>query len=122
MQVSGKSALIANPIQALQEFYVNEATEENVVDKPALTRLVKQQKNTFPKYIEQVFSKLDIIFIVVDINEAFNTNDIKGTTTSNKENIEKDYKILPDQIKEFIRKDNELHNLMGLLGYEYKEL
>jgi len=57
-----------------------------------------------------------------DINETFNTNNIKGTTTSNKENIEKDYKILPEQIKVIIRKDNELHNLMGLLGYEYKEL
>jgi hypothetical protein len=53
MQLSGKSALIANPIQALQEFYVNEATDENEFNTVALARLVKQQKNSFPKYIEQ---------------------------------------------------------------------
>jgi hypothetical protein len=57
-----------------------------------------------------------------NINETFNSDNIRGTTSSNTKNIEKDYKILPNKIKELIRKDNELHNLIGKLGYDYKEL
>ena len=57
-----------------------------------------------------------------NIDETFDNNDIKGTKSSNVEGIDRDYTILPDKIKEYIRQDNELHYLIGALGYEYKEL
>ena len=32
------------------------------------------------------------------------------------------YANIPEEIKDLIRKDNELHYLIGALGYEYKEI
>ena len=57
-----------------------------------------------------------------NISEMFGIENIHGTSSSNTKGIEKDYSIIPENIKELIRKDNELHNLIGSLGYEYKEL
>ena len=52
-------------------------------------------------------------------------NKVKGTKSSfNDENYLNRFEvdIIPKEIKELIRKDNELHYLIGALGYEYKKI
>ena len=77
------------------------------------------------KYEEWILDKNkreEFINFNFGISESFDSKNIHGTTTSNVNNIEKDYTIIPDDIKELVYKDNELHYLIGSLGYEYKEL
>jgi hypothetical protein len=76
---------------------------------------------------------------VFGIKEIYNENDAKGFFSSyhkkNDDNLQtnvkfdkKDYlnrfnpNLIPEETKELIRKDNELHYLIGTLGYEYKEI
>ena len=58
--------------------------------------------------------------------DYFGTKDIHGTSSSFgdiKNVMERDGLIeIPEETKDLIRKDNELHYLMGALGYEYKEI
>jgi len=66
------------------------------------------------------------------IQENFNTIDlfgienINGTSSSfgESKNYNKrfDPDLIPEEIKEIVRKDNELHYLIGRLGYEFKEI
>lgn len=56
------------------------------------------------------------------IHEMFDSSNIIGTKTSNIKSEIKDYSIIPEEIKELIRKDNELHYLIGAMGYDYKKI
>ena len=63
---------------------------------------------------------------VTGLNEIYDNQGIIGTTSSfgdikNVANRDKEMNI-PEEIKDLIRKDNELHYLIGALGYEYKEI
>jgi hypothetical protein len=54
--------------------------------------------------------------------EYHGNENIIGTTTSNVKKENKEISNLPEETKDLIRKDNELHYLIGALGYEYKEI
>ena len=62
---------------------------------------------------------------VFGVDEFFD-NKVLGTHSSfgDIENVNKRHKQIeiPNDIKELIKKDNELHYLMGKLGYEYLEI
>jgi len=52
-------------------------------------------------------------------------NKVKGTPSSFGDNkvIDRFSQIqISEETKDLIRKDNELHHLIGTLGYEYKEI
>ena len=60
------------------------------------------------------------------LRDIYGISDIKGTRSSfgtfdGVTNRDKEVEI-PDDVKELIWKDNELHYLIGALGYEYKEI
>jgi hypothetical protein len=66
---------------------------------------------------------------VFGIKERVKKENANGTNSSyDGESTLKDYlnrfdpTIIPEETKELIRKDNELHYLIGALGYEYKDL
>lgn len=63
------------------------------------------------------------------IKERVKKESANGTNSSyDSTNTTHDYlnrfdpNIIPEEIKELIRKDNELHYLIGALGYEYKKI
>jgi hypothetical protein len=61
---------------------------------------------------------------VTGLNEFFGTKNIIGTHSSFgdvKGVLNREYDI-PENVKEVIRKDTELHYLIGRLGYEYREI
>lgn len=57
-----------------------------------------------------------------NITECYDNKNIIGTNTSFVNKEKKDLSVLPEETKDLIRKDNELHYLIGALGYEYKEI
>lgn len=63
---------------------------------------------------------------VIGLNEIKGIDNIVGTNSSfgeTKNVLERDKMIeIPEEIKDLIRQDNELHYLIGALGYEYKEI
>ncbi len=52
--------------------------------------------------------------------ELGDLSNITGTATSNPHKVEKNFSLLPQDIKELIREDIELHNLIEELGYKNK--
>ncbi len=60
------------------------------------------------------------------VKDKYGLNGIRGSQSSFKENgdLNKRFEIvdIPEKTKDLIRKDNELHYLIGALGYEYKEI
>jgi hypothetical protein len=66
-----------------------------------------------------------ILFDYFKINERYSPNNITGRKSSfNDNDYNKRYENvdLPEKTKDLIRKDNELHYLIGALGYQYKEV
>jgi hypothetical protein len=63
---------------------------------------------------------------VFNVYDRVGIDNINGTTSSFGEhkNVMNRFNMveLPEEIKDLIRKDNELHYLIGALGYEYKEI
>jgi len=76
----------------------------------------------FDDWVNNPYRRDEFLKYNFNINETFGVDNIRGTSSSNTKGIKKDYTILPENIKELIHRDNELHNLIGALGYEYKEL
>jgi hypothetical protein len=64
----------------------------------------------------------DFLFNNFNIEERYKNNDIIGTVTSCKKEDIRDLSIIPDDVKKLIRGDNELHYLIGALGYTYREI
>lgn len=61
---------------------------------------------------------------IINHGELFDNN-VKGTVSSfGDENVINRYSQIqiPEYTKQLIKKDSELHYLMGVLGYEYKEI
>lgn len=60
------------------------------------------------------------------LKDIFGINSVEGTVSSFGETKHVknrfDSDLLSDETKQLIRKDNELHYLIGKLGYEYKEI
>lgn len=60
------------------------------------------------------------------LKDHFGTKGIEGTPSSfgdRKDVLKRDGLIgIPEETKDLIRKDNELHYLIGALGYKYKEI
>jgi len=61
-----------------------------------------------------------------NLKDIHDIKTIRGTTSSfgSNENVKNrfDSSIIPESTKKLIREDNELHYLIGALGYEYKEI
>ena len=56
--LGGKNALINNPVDAIQQFYLGECKTGNTVDTRKLAELVREGvtdgTNAFPKFVEQL--------------------------------------------------------------------
>lgn len=61
-----------------------------------------------------------------NVKERFDNTQVSGTHSSfgdSKNYLNRfDANLIPEHIKEIIRKDNELHYLIGKMGYDYKEI
>ena len=61
-----------------------------------------------------------------NVKERYDNTQVSGTHSSfgdSKNYLKRfDHTLVPDHIKDLIRKDNELHYLIGKMGYEYKEI
>ena len=64
----------------------------------------------------------DFLLNNFNTTESYGVEKISGTPSSYINKEKKDLNVLPEKIKNLIRKDNELHYLIGALGYEYKEI
>jgi len=51
--LGGKNALLNDPIEAIQQFYIGESQEGANFDARKLAQLVREKANVFPKFIEQ---------------------------------------------------------------------
>ena len=103
---------------------------ENYVNmwKQYAYEILKSPKQSI-KYEDLVLntSKCDeFLFDNFGVHQRYSVNDVKGRNSSfgdNKNYLNRfDINLLPQKTKDLIRKDNELHYLIGALGYEYKEI
>jgi hypothetical protein len=79
----------------------------------------------FEDWLNNTEKRKQILFDYFKINERYTPKDISGRKSSfNDSDVNNRFKKieLPEKTKELIRKDNELHYLIGALGYEYKEI
>jgi len=88
-----------------------------------------EKKSSFLKFEDWLKNKEvrdKFLFDNFGLKDMYGTKEIKGTQSSfgSIENVTKraDSVEIPDETKELIRKDSELHYLMGALGYEYKSI
>jgi hypothetical protein len=81
----------------------------------------------FEDWISSPEKRKQFLFNITGLDEVYTNDNIIGTHSSFKDsskdlNNRINQVNLPESTKELIRKDNELHYLMGALGYEYKEI
>lgn len=87
-----------------------------------------EQKVIFITYEDWLTKKEKRLELLSNFNvrERYDNTQISGTHSSfgeSKNYLKRfDANLVPDHIKEIIRKDNELHYLIGKMGYEYKEI
>jgi hypothetical protein len=78
----------------------------------------------FEDWLNNKESRNDFIVKLINHGEIFD-NKVKGTHSSFGDNqvIDRISKVIvPEETKELIRKDSELHYLIGKLGYDYKNI
>lgn len=80
----------------------------------------------FEDWISDPKIRAEFLYENFQVKDMYGTGEILGTNSSfdNKEHVEnrRDQVKIPDSILELIRKDGELHYLMGALGYPYKNI
>lgn len=104
--------------------------KQNFIDTwKDMARAIVDEKITHIKYEDWLEnSEIRKKFLLDNFNtlEIYDFDNVKGTSSSFGES--KNYKnrfdpeLISDEIKDLIRKDNELHYLIGALGYEYKKI
>jgi hypothetical protein len=79
----------------------------------------------FEDWLDSQSVRDDFMKKIINNGEIYD-NKVKGTHSSFNENIGLNSRInmveIPDETKELIRKDSELHYLIGKLGYDYKNI
>lgn len=123
----------------IRNFYNCLASRYNSKTKPRIDNIfidiwknnakhvLENPKNSlkFEDWLSNTEKRKQILFDYFKITERYTPNDISGRKSSfetNDYNNRFDSTIIPDNIKQLIRKDTELHYLIGALGYEYKEI
>jgi len=84
-----------------------------------------KQSLKYEDWLNNPQKRKEILFDFFSINERYSPEMISGRSSSfEKSNYNNriDEVNLPQEIKDLIRNDNELHYLMGTLGYQYKEI
>lgn len=80
----------------------------------------------FEDWLENKDVRERFLFETFGLKDIFGVDEVDGTVSSfgDNKNVRERFNpdLIPDEIKELIRKDNELHFLIGKLGYEYKEI
>ena len=80
----------------------------------------------FEDWLDDKSKRNEFIFKVTGNYEIYGNKNIIGTKSSftNDKSFNERHKqvSIPEETKELIRKDSELHYLIGALGYEYKEI
>jgi hypothetical protein len=94
-----------------------------------IAREIVENKYHFLKYEDWLISKEkrnDFLLKTFNVNETIGIENMNGTSSSFGEhkNVLNRFDMvdLPEDVKEIIRKDNELHYLIGALGYKYREI
>lgn len=95
----------------------------------SIAKEVISKKCHFLKYEDWLTNeekRNEFLLNVFNINEIVGIKNLKGTDSSFGEHNNVlnrfDMVSLPDHIKTLIREDNELHYLIGALGYKYREI
>lgn len=105
-------------------------TEENYINTwKNLAKSILDKKVSYLKFEDWIHNK-DIrnqfLLETFNVKAMYGTEDIHGTSSSFGESKNYDKRFDPtlfsEKTKELIRKDNELHYLIGAMGYEYKEI
>lgn len=80
----------------------------------------------FEDWLDNKEIKQDFIHQVLGSNLYEDSNSVHGTKSSfgqdNKKRKNYDVNLIPDDIKKLIRDDNELHYLIGALGYDFRKI
>jgi hypothetical protein len=79
----------------------------------------------FEDWLDNRVIRDDFMKKIIHTGEIYD-NKVKGTHSSFGDNTNTSNRFdmveIPEETKELIRKDNELHYLIGTLGYDYKEI
>lgn len=105
-------------------------TEENYINTwKNLAKAILEKKVSYLKFEDWIYNqdiRNQFLLETFNTKAMYSTEDIKGTTSSfghsKTYNKRFDPQSISDRTKELIRKDNELHYLIGAMGYEYKEI
>jgi hypothetical protein len=104
-------------------------TEEFIESWKGIARDIINKKYHFIKYEDWLTNseiRNKFLLDVFGVCDTVGVKNLKGTGSSFGEhkNVMNRFDMveLPEEVKNLIRKDNELHYLIGALGYEYKEI
>lgn len=114
--------------ESKQNFYF-QVGEKYIERWKNLAKACVESKVLFIKYedwLDNKEIKSEFINQVLGSKLIFDSNSVQGTKSSfgqeNKQRKNYDINLIPDDIKKLIKEDNELHYLIGALGYEYKKI
>ena len=91
-------------------------------------RACLDKKVNFIRYEDWLLDKNKRVELLnrFNVNERYDNTQINGTHSSfgdSKNYLKRfDTNLVPEHIKQIIRKDNELHYLIGKMGYNYEEI
>jgi hypothetical protein len=108
----------------IKKYGVDNPMKNADILRKAIDTIIERYGVDNPQKNKEIREKF--LYDTFGLKDIFGTKNVEGTRSSfgDRTNVMNRHKELdlPEETKELIRKDGELHYLMGALGYEYKKI